>query len=489
MKRLTSRLGLGALAVSLAVVPTIRTALSAPDQDLTGEWSLSGANATGKYTGKGVLSKSGDTYVIDMKLDYANGAKGTAKFTGKLAGDRLTGKRLKTTGLAGILGGLTGKAQDAYYVISPGGLKLEGSYTKQPWRETLTRSAAPVTGQATITVDADRDGKLSAADRSAAAQGKTALLTLVPGAPQSIVAPVSVNVAQGKVKVQVSPAGAAKVFEGTTPVTELAAGAHDLTVQPVSEGAVEIKLVSGTTVADKASITIEKEKCYLVVFGYMGAEVNYLEGDITKAKSYVLPKLKQAGYVVIEDGSGFDQKVIDQQLKDPRSSKKVIVDWCTTTEDWNKYFDRQSIRGYVWSSHGFMEPYPGCPDSELKTFEARQWTCTPGSPESTGDKHFVREWKSKFDANAYKSMDFALNHACCTDALGSYAPECWEYCTPATKDRALAKFGSLPPAEQLTLRGHNTLKGFFKFQQGFDGPSYFGMYDVKWSDLSKAIAP
>ena len=266
------------------------------------------------------------------------------------------------------------------------------------------------------------------------AQGKATLsgdksLVLVPNAPSTIKGSVHVSVTAGKVKLDVVPAGAVKFAK----TDELGVGEHDVAVEPGLEGSCEVRAMSGQTVAASAKIEVVKEKLYLVLFGYMGTEVNYLEDDLTKTKNNVVSKL--SGYTVIEDGSSYSQSTIDGKLNDNKSgAKKVVVDWCTTASDWAKYFGRGSTKGYTWSSHGYMEPFIGCTDAELKTFEARQWSCADGHPETTGSKHFIREWRALFDKNAYGKMDFALNHSCATSGLGDdYSGKAWDYTNAGTK--------------------------------------------------------
>jgi hypothetical protein len=226
------------------------------------------------------------------------------------------------------------------------------------------------------------------------------------------------------------------------------------------------------------------------MMGYQGAQVDYLPGDVGKVKRILLPKLWKADYKVIEDGSSYDQSTITKGLEDPNAPNKVVIDWCTTDADWQAYLGRGSVRGYFWGSHGFMEPYPGCPDDELLKFESRQWTSAPGQPAITESKHFVRQWKELLDKQVAGSLDFAVMHACCTGGLGSYADECWQYCDGSTQARVQAKFGSLPDASKLdTSQNFTTLKGKFGFLQAYDGPSYFGLDDVKFTDVLNALTP
>jgi hypothetical protein len=459
---------LGRLALCLLVFAglALRPAISEPEGDLAGTWKLDGKNGVGHYTGNVTLTKDNDKYVAAIAYTYddAKQGDGTARVTGTFDGHTLTGQRLRTTGLTGVLDGVKRKPVPASYRLSQDGLTLTGSYAG--FHESFKRDKVPVAAKATVTADP--------------------LLTFVPGAPGTVFGSVHVEVQQGTVKLVASPADALKF---TVTPESLETGSYDFKVEALKEGPVEVQLLADTTVIAKAPIDVQKEKLYLVVFGYMGPEVNFLESDMTKAKSHVLPKLESAGFSVIEDGPGYKQETIDGMLTDPKTPKKVIVDWCTTTADWNKYFDRGTVKGYIWSSHGFMEPYPGCPDSELKAFESRQWTCVENDPSETQDRHFIRDWRAKFEKNAYSMMDFGLNHACCTGGLGDYQGQPWEYTELATQVREKKLFGTLPSIFELTFTTHDSLKGHFNFQQNFNGSSYFGMTDVRWDELEAAIAP
>lgn len=453
-----------ACAFALAAL-AISPALSAPDTDITGDWKLTGQNGVGSYTGTATISRTGDQFLALLAYSYDDGSgDGQARVTGTFDGQTLSGQRLRTTGITGVLSQTKRKPVPASYTLSADGLTLSGTYAG--FTETFTRDALPAQAHATITADP--------------------LLTFVPGAPGTIFGKVHVEVQDGSVTLACDPADALRVDASG----ELAQGSYDFKAEPLHEGPAELRLLSGGVVVARAAVKVEKEQLYLVLFGYMGTEVNYLPSDMATAKSHVLPRLQQAGYTVIEDGKSFAQSTIDAKLNDPKTPRKVVVDWCTTTADFDKYFARKTVRGYIWSSHGFMEPYPGCPDSELTAFESRQWSCADGAPETTGDKHFIREWRAKLEANVYSKLDFGLNHACCTGGIGDYANECWEYCDSATQERAKQVLGDpLPGVDKLTFTTHDSLRGHFNFQQSFNGSSYFGMYDVRWSDLEASIAP
>lgn len=464
MRLLNWRLGVCALAVAgLAISPVF----SAPDDDITGDWKLDGSDGIGHYAGTVKVEQQGasNAYTATMAYKYDNGKDGAATFVGTRSGQWLTGKRTRSAGITGVLSNIAKKPQNEWFQVSQDGLKLTGTYAST--HEYFRRDAKPSAAKATITADQQ--------------------ITLVPNAPATITGAIRVVVSQGKVKLDVKPAGALKLSQSG----DLGVGTYDIVAEPVLEGSAEVQLLSGATPIATAKIEVVKEKLYLILFGYMGPEVTYLDKDLNKTKQGIVPKLQAAGYTVIEDGSSYSQSSIDAKLNDKKSgAKKVVVDWCTTASDFTKYFARGSAKGYTWSSHGFMEPFPGCPDSELKTFEARQWSCAENHPETTGSKHFIREWRSHFDRNAYSTMDFALNHSCCTGGLGAdYEDHAWEYCTPATRDRAQALFGTLPEVSSLSFTTHEALKGRFTFQQNYDGSAYFGMWDVSWSSLTASIKP
>ncbi len=466
MLRLNWRLGVVAGVLALGFAGLVSSpAFSAPDDDINGTWKLSGSDGIGPYSGTATVEqKTGSKDVIArLSYKYANGKEGQAKFTGRRSGQWLTGKRQRIAGINGVLSNISAKPQNEWFLLSADGLKLTGTYAST--HEYLRRDAKPGPAKATITGDAQ--------------------VTLVPNAPATIKGALKVSVSLGKVKLDVQPAGAVKL--GKT--DELGVGDHDVSVEPALEGPCEVRALAGSAVVATAKIEVVKEKVYYVLFGYMGAEVNYLESDLTRTKNNVLSKLN--GYTVIEDGSGYSQSSIEQKLDDNKSgAKKVVIDWCTTASDWAKYFGRGSTKGYTWSSHGYMEPFIGCTDAELKTFEARQWSCADGHPESTGSKHFIREWRALFDKNAYGKMDFALNHSCATSGLGEdYAGKAWDYTNAGTKERVMALFGSLPAESELTFIGHQSLGSRFSFQQNYDGSAYFGMWDVSWSQLQASIKP
>lgn len=479
----TSR-ALLALSVVVAGLAFVRAASSEPQDPIAGMWTLSGANASGTYGGTAKVEKNRDgRYLLKLSFAFANGRKGTAAFVGAFDGRTLTGERGKARGFTTIFGASpVAGGVAATYTLSADGEKLEGTYGSA--RESLAR------GTPSLLVDANRDGTLDAKDREAM-KTKAALVTLVPLRKDAVRSPLVVDSAVD-LTLAVTGAGAVRIVDaqGKDALGALRAGKSELWIVGEKEGDVEIvaRDASGA-VLDRARASVVRERLYLLMMAYQGLQIDYLAGDTEKVKRKLLPTLVQAGYAVVEDGSSYDQSVIAKRLQDPNAPKKVIVDWCTTHDDWQTYLERGSARGVVWNSHGYMEPFPGCPDEDLLKFESRVWSSAPGSPGSNERKHFVREWK-ELAGKQVGPLDFAVMHACCTGGLGDDAPKAWDYTDATTKSRVQAKFGSLPDASRLdTSRSFNLLRGIFAFVQTYDGSSFFGMNDVSFDRVVASIAP
>ena len=104
----------------------------------------------------------------------------------------------------------------------------------------------------------------------------------------------------------------------------------------------------------------------------------------------------------------------------------------------------------------------------------------------------VSEKKYVFEKSqrTHGELDFILMHSCCTGGIGSYAPEVWKYINAETKSRCEAALGSpLPEADRLRYASYDALDPFTSFIQTYDGPSYFGMWDVSWGPLKNSIRP
>lgn len=492
---LTHRRGFAALAVTTAAVALAPTARS-QNADITGDWSVSGSNNFGAYTGTGTIAQLPDgRFTVKLHYLYASGKKRDGYFLGAFDGSKLTGDRGGTPGLASSILGTPGPKdpEKAVYTLSADGSRLTGAIgSAGVWRETLSRTN--LQAGSVLLVDANRDGKVDAADAKVMTT-QSALAVVVPNKPGAVKSPLHVTVpADAKIKLAASGAGRVSVVDaaGKDALGVELASSGDFSVIGAAAGDVEITATDGSgKVVDKAKVSVKNERLYVIMFGYQGGEMDqYLVGDMATTKAALLPRITKAGYKVIEDGKSFDQTVITKGLADWNTPDKVVVDWCTTNDDWIAYLERGTLRGWFWGSHGFMEPWTGCPDNELLTFESRVWTCPPGNPASTESKHFMRQWKELLDKHPYK-LDFAIMHACCTGGLGSYASECWEYTDSSTLARVDAKFGSKrPDASKLdTKRSFKFLQDKFGFLQTFFGPSYFGLIDAQFDEAVAAMNP
>jgi hypothetical protein len=472
---------------------TLLLAATASADDVTGSWTLNGRDRTGTYRGTATLTQDASGRVTGaLTYDYVSwswttfgyaptGKHGSARLEGTVSGTTLTGFRVKTTGVAGVLNDVAAQRFAITYQLKAkaagGGLEsVGGTYDASRGRDTLTGQSAggstTPTGQGGITMPSK--------------------ILVVPGTPEAGRAQVSVQVTGSAASLALS--GPGRLLRDGTAVTSplsLPVGTHRLQVEGTADGRVTLTLSRGTTTVGTASADAAVERLYMLLEGYQGAEVDYLEGDLGQIIAHIVPKLP--GYARIEDGKGYDQSKIDAGLADPTNPRRVLIDWNTTREDLFRYLRRGTVRGFVWGSHGFMEPWPTCPDNQLDMFESRVWSATAGDPSSGDAKNFMRELKDLVAASArqHGKLDFVMMHACCTGGIGSYAPEVWEYITPATKDRCLAKLGDpLPDAAHLR---YSTFQENFapsvSFLKTFFGPSYFGLSDVPWSSITGSIQP
>jgi hypothetical protein len=487
----TARRAIAALAFVAALGAVLPRAWSDEDP-VSGDWSVAGSNTNGPYAGTAKVEKLKDGfYAIKIKYSPASGGTIDRLFVGKLDGKNLSGERGKS---GGIISSLLGKPKvkdgiKVTYVLSADGQKLDGQISPS-WRETLTKQVA---SSGVLLVDANRDGKLDAADTNAM-KTSSGLVVRVRNRPDAVKSPIRV-VASAPVKVSIAGTGQARIVDaqGKDVTAPLPKGTHELGVVGTADGDLDVVVADAATgeVKARGRLSVQPEKLYVIMWGYEGTEIDYLEHDAATVKSRLLPKILAAGYKMVEDGKGYDQTTIAKGLADWNAPNKVVFDWCTTHEDWQRYLERGTIRGLFWGSHGFMEPWTGCPDNELLQFESRVWTAPAGQPETTERKHFVREWKAFLDKQP--QLDFAIMHSCCTGGLGTdYAAECWEYCDSGTQARVQAKFGSLPPVEKLD-QSHSfggQLKSNVTGQlQTFNGSSYFGLSDVNWNAATASIKP
>jgi hypothetical protein len=488
------------LAISGAVALGWLAALPASAQDVGGSWSLSGKDRSGRFRGNAALTQAPDAKVEGtLTLEYVRwswssmsyrptGQTGSARIRAEVRGQRVVGRRHTTTGLSDILGNLdSAQSFPISYAIAQKedgtGLKsIGGRFDGNRGEDRLTNQRTsgptppPPTGPDRIELPAR--------------------LLAVPGTPEA--GRQTFNVVVSGSAATLSLTGPGRLLRDGTAIAsslELQPGTHRLQIEGSADGRVTVALRRGSTEAARATSESGLERLYAILMGYQGAEVDYLDGDITKAISNVVPRL--SGYARIEDGKSFDQSKIDQGLADPANPRRVVIDWCVTSEDLFRYLNRGTLRGLVWGSHGFMEPFPGCPDAELNMFESRVWSAVAGAPETGDKKNFMRDWRRAIalSARTHGKLDFVLMHSCCTGGIGdfdggygSYADEVWHYISAETKARCEAVLGTpLPVARDLRYATYNALSESVGWIQTFDGPSYFGMADVSWTQLRNSI--
>ncbi|HBP20298.1 MAG TPA: hypothetical protein DEA08_21225 [Planctomycetes bacterium] len=467
---------------------------------LPGRWHTTGKlTPGGDFTGTVTVTQSGADYAFTAELELADGKKVSWSATAKADSDRRLSLEvnLDAPGLAGALSGQT---------------KLEGSgsydvrrYVRGTWRskdgsvslrDRWTRwSPANDAGQpgdgGSATPD---DGGTTAPAVAWATKGEIkapARALAVPGTPAAGHQKVEVTVEGGKAQLVVS--GAGRLLRGSEALTspvELEAGTHELILEGSADGELNLKLRADSDSLASAKTTVAVERLYLLLFGYQGTEEHYLVGDVGKTRNNIAPHLR--GYRVVEDGTSYDQAKIDRQINDPAEHRKVIVDWATNRDDLFRYLKRGTVRGIVWGSHGFMEPFPGCPDEELDLLESRVWSSQGSDPRFTGHRNFVREWKAAIEASikTHGKLDFILMHSCCTGAIGSYADEVWHYTKAETKARAIQVLGDpLPEHDKLRYNSFDALKSQAGYLKTYVGPSYYGFSDVSWWSIRRSLNP
>lgn len=473
----------------------------AQDLDLSGSYSVTGKDRSGRFQGTAALRQAADKKVEgDLQLEYVRwnwsslsykptGQRGTARIQAELKGLSLIGRRYTTTGLTDIIGGLDnaqsyaiqyGVARSAQpnqhgsTVKSVGG-KFDGSRGQDSLRD---HRPSGVTPPPPPPPPPSGDDRITLPPR----------LLAVPGTPEAGRQALTVVVSGSAATLHVTGPGRVLQNGSLASSLSLQPGTHQLQVEGSGDGRVTVALRRGGS--DVATATAESsiERLYVLLFGYQGAEVDYLEGDLRKCVDNILPKL--TGYARIEDGNGYDQSKIAQGLADPANPRRVVIDWCVTRDDLFGYLKRGTLRGITWGSHGFMEPFPGCPDAELDRFESRVWTSPAGAPQSTEKKNFVREWQEALRASSatHGKLDFVLMHSCCTGGIGSYADEVWNYTDSTTKQRAMTVLGDpLPTYDRLRYNSFDALGDQVKYLKTYVGPSYFGYHDVSWSQIRGSI--
>lgn len=458
---------------------------------LPGRWETSGRlTPGGEFTGTVTVTQSGDDYAFAAELQLADGKTFTWTATAKADGTRRLALEvnLDAPGLAGTLSGQTKLEGSGSYDVrryvrgtwrsKDGSVRLRDRWTR--WSPAA--SSTPGDGGTTTPAVAwATKGEIKAPARALA----------VPGTPSAGHQKVQVTVEGGKATLVIK--GAGRLLRGSealaSPV-ELEAGSHELTLEGTADGELSLELEADSTSLAEAKTTVAVERLYLLLFGYQGTEEHYLVGDVGKTRRNIAPHL--SGYQVVEDGESYDQNKIDSKIDDPANHRKVIVDWATNRGDLFRYLERGTVRGIVWGSHGFMEPFPGCPDEELDLFESRVWSSKGSDPRFTGHRNFVREWKAAIEASikTHGKLDFILMHSCCTGAIGSYADEVWNYTKAETKTRAKQVLGEpLPEHDKLRYNSFDALKGQGDYVKTYVGPSYYGFGDVSWWSIRRSLNP
>jgi hypothetical protein len=247
----------------------------------------------------------------------------------------------------------------------------------------------------------------------------------------------------------------------------------------------EVPPTGGETVKGE---TVKLEGVYLILWGYQGEEKSYTAKERPKLQPLV-DALVAKNYTVYEDGPSFDQSKIDKAFEAAERSahpKQILIDWNTTRANLDKYLGIRTLKGIVWMSHGFMEPWPAETGDDLKKFESRVWTAKAGKPDETESRVFVREWEKALNGNP--KLHFIVMHACGTGGLGGdegYRTDPWKHTADATKKKAEARFGTPPPPyDQLTLTTFDALAPLTEWIKTYNGASYFDLNDLNIDDLT-----
>ncbi len=362
-----------------------------------------------------------------------------------------------------------------------------------------------------LRTDSDRNGTVDAADDRVeeAAPGAVALVAadataeFLPVRLQGYVAPGL----SGTLVLAWEGSGAVRVLdseqrdivndralEGRLPLSAAAPNAPALRLAGIRGGSGFLTVRyegDGFRLEDRVRVQIVEEQAYYFLWAYLGKEHTYLDGELRRIQT-VFDALKRQGFVVYDDGKSFDQSILNKAheraevLKNP---KRIVVDRNTTRADWEKYMARRSVRGIFWAGHGFMEPFLGCPDSELLMPESRVWSAAPGDPASNEKRCFVREWMERVKTQTVLPLDFAIMHSCATGGFGKdYGDEPWEYANPETKARVMAKYGRYPPLSELTEVTFNRLQPHVKYLVTYSGSAYFGLWDVDMNQVIRSIS-
>ncbi|MCO5172541.1 MAG: hypothetical protein M9894_40105 [Planctomycetes bacterium] len=473
----------------------------AQELNLGGSYSITGKDKTGRFRGTATLTQeAGGRVAGDLRLDYLrwswssfsyapSGRRGTARIEAELRGQTLRGRRYTTTGLTNVLTGLDNAESFAitYGVALNDAPSEHGSRVKSVGgRFDDGRGQESLTGH--------RPSAPTPPPPPPAGNDRIELparLLAVPGAPEEGRQTFTVRVDGSAASLSV--AGPGRLLRNGAAVSgalQLQPGAHTLQVEGTGDGRVTVTLRRGSAEAARATSESAVERLYAILWGYQGTEIDYLEGDVAKTLRNVLPHLP--GYALVEDGPSFDQRKIDEGLKDPTNPRRVLNDWCVSRDELFRYLRRGTLRGIAWGSHGFMEPFPGCPDEELDMFESRVWTAPNSGPRTTEKKTFVREWREAMAASVrtHGPLDFALMHSCCTGAIGSYRDEVWNYTDATTKSRARTVLGDpLPRWDRLRYTSFDALQPQVRYLKTYVGPSYYGYGDVNWASIRNSLEP
>lgn len=499
--------------------------LDAETQDLSGTWNVTGRHpSAGPYTGTAVLSRTAaGKYAIEWTLTFRNSNDPAA-----LAGDgTITGSTLTTTSALGGAG-----AVDRLSGVFPVGTSLKGRYQLRTLRsgamtlwgtwwtegggnsirgsETLRRAAPADTNSLNLRMDSDGNGAIDAKDDAVEEAAPGAMVNVGDGPndraearllgelPAGGTAKIALEW-QGEGKVRVYGPDGKAILDPATGRGEVAASlatkeGTQLGVAGVTpgEGFLSVKYESGALkFANRVRVSVSQEKVYLILWAYLGTEADYQPREYERLKP-LFNKITGLGYKLYDDGPSFDQSKLDAAFagdEATRYPKKLIVDRATSSADLKQYMARRSVRGVLWAGHGFMQPYPGCPEAELLKFESRVWSCNPGDPTTNEMKHFVREWMGYVAAQRKLPLNFAIMHSCTTGGLGSdYKDEAWHYCDDETLSRVKKKYGDPPPAlDKLSFTTFNVMKPSVTYLQTFNGSAYFGMYDINLNEVIASI--
>jgi hypothetical protein len=140
MRRIRVRL-VGAAAAFVAGGLALSLAHASPTFDLGGEWTLSGEDSGGRYSGSATLEEDGEQVKAHLSFHHeSSDSLEHASFTGTLARGRLTGRRSLPVGMAGAIEGASDSGTAETYRLSSDGRKLEGTFGE--FHETLARAVA-----------------------------------------------------------------------------------------------------------------------------------------------------------------------------------------------------------------------------------------------------------------------------------------------------------------------------------------------------------